>query len=898
MITKYQKQSLSILFLLLINVLVIKAQEPVVDSLQKNASLIEAPLLQQTAEPEVISESASAADTLSKPKNKSVIDQKVTYNAEDSIVMKRQKNKVYLYNNAIITYGEIELKAAYIEYDQQTNQVYAAGVEDSTGTLVGTPVFKEGSEEFEAKTLEYNFKTKKGYIEEIYTEESEGFLHSALTKKVDDETFNLMDGKYTTCDHKHPHYYLALSKAKVVPGDKIISGYSYLVIEDLPLKVLFIPFGFFPMQKKHKSGILFPKYGEERNYGFKLEEGGYYFAINDNMDLQLTGDIYSKGTWGVNSIYRYKRRYKFETNLAFDYRVDKKGDEGFPDYEEQKVFNFRWSHRQDPKANPTSSFNANVNLSSTSYDQLNGRNMAQRVNNNKSSSISYSKNWPGSPFRFSTNLRHNQNSQSESVNFTLPSVNFTMDRQYPFRGKNRSGQMKWYENIQVSYTSNLDNRINTTDSLMFKPEMFDNMQYGFQHKIPVNTTIKFLKFFNLSPKADYSGVFYPSKIHKYGQAYTTDAGKDDYRIVTDTIDEFNYAHMVTPSMNLSFNPKVYFTYQMTRQSAKVEAVRHVLSPTVSFSYRPDLGSMVDKYYDTYLDKDGKEQEYYIYQNGLYNLPSTPGKAASVNFTLGNNLEMKVRTPEDTANATKKIKLLDVLNFSTSYNLYKDSMKWSVLRATGRTKLFKDKVNLDFNFNFDPYALNDELVRVDEWEYNKSRKLFRLTNFNFNLNMSLRSQSESGSGSGQGQAGGMRGNFGHSNMFGDDPNGEAEQAYEDYMNTLPGYVDFDIPWNLSLRYKFTYTKPKLTSDISQTLRASGNVSLTKNWKIGFSTSYDFEENKLAATTVDIHRDLHCWEMHFNWVPIGNYQSYNFRINVKSSVLQDLKYTKQKSWRDNL
>ena len=902
MLANYYKQSLLILLVIAINGLSVKAQVPLKESALVATPDTTANRQSLTTKPgrTPMQSSDTALQVVDTTASSSVIDQQVTYTAEDSIIMKRQENKVYLYKDAFITYGEIELKAAYIEYNQKTNEVYAAGVEDSTGTLVGTPIFKDGSEEFEAKTLQYNFKTKKGYIEDIYTQESDGYLHSALTKKVDDETFNMEDGKYTTCDQKHPHYYLALSKGKILPGDKIISGYSYLVLEDLPLKILFIPFGFFPMEKTKKSGILFPKYGEERNYGFKLEEGGYYFAINDNMDLQLTGDIYSKGTWGVNSIYRFKKRYKFESNLSFDYRVDKRGDEGFPDYEERKVFQFRWSHRQDAKANPTSSFNANVNLSSTSYDQLNGRNMNQRVNNQKSSSISYKKNWAGTPFRFSADLRHSQNSQSEKVDFTLPSVNFSMDRQYPFRNENRTGEMAWYENIQVSYTSKLENKISTTDSLMFKPDMFDDMRYGFQHNIPINTNFKFLRFFNLAPQADYTGVVYPSRINKYRETLIDEeTGETTYNVVTDTMQQLTYAHMISPTLSLTFNPKVYFTYQLLNPNAKVEAVRHVMSPTVSFSFRPDLGNMVDKYYDTYLDSEGKEQEYYIFQNGAYRLPSAPGKSGNIRFSLNNNIEMKVRTPKDTANATKKIKLMESLNLSTSYDIYADSMNWSTISMTGRTKLFENKVNLNFGFRFDPYALSaDKESVVDKWEWSETGKLARLTSFSVNLNMNLNSKSKEGSGGQRGGNANNIGGFGHDNMFGDGRDEGSQEAFDEYVNTLPGYVDFNVPWNVNLQYQFNYSKPRVSSTLRQTLRASGSVSLTPNWKVSVSSSYDFEENKLAATTVNIHRNLHCWEMAFNWVPIGNYQSYNFRINVKSAILRDLKYNKQKSWRDNL
>jgi len=389
---------------------------------------------------ELLPPDTPAKDSVQKTESKNIIETKVIYNAVDSIVLSRDQKRVYLYNMAKIEYGDITLEADYIEYDQENNVVFARGVEDSTGTLVGKPVFKEKTDKFEAKTIKYNFNTKKGYIQEVFTEEEQGYLHSEITKKLDDDQFLMKKGKYTTCDNpEHPHFYLSMSKAKVIPGDKIISGYSYLVLEDLPLYFLGIPFGYFPSKQEQSSGIIIPSYGEDNSLGFFLRDGGYYFGISDKMDLSVTGELYSLGTWGTDINYRFKKRYKFNSNFSASYKETVKSEKTLPDYFKSKDFSIRWNHTQDPKANPTSSFNANVNFSSSSYDEIHSRNIENRNRNTKSSSISYSKKWPDSPFSLNANFRGSQNSNNNSVDLTLPVITFNMNRQYPFRKKNTSG---------------------------------------------------------------------------------------------------------------------------------------------------------------------------------------------------------------------------------------------------------------------------------------------------------------------------------------------------------------------------------------------------------------------------------------------------------------------------
>ncbi|MEA3317875.1 MAG: putative LPS assembly protein LptD, partial [Bacteroidota bacterium] len=613
-------------------------------------------------------------DTVSVISNDSPIKEKVSYSADDSIILARDQEKIYLYKNAEINYGEVNLKADYIEYDQTNNVVFAKGMPDSSGVIIGNPIFKEGTEEFEAKTIKYNFKTKKGYIENIITEDQQGYLHSEITKKLENKQFNIKNGKYTTCDLNHPHFYLSMSKAKVIPGDKIISGYSYLVIADIPLKMVGIPFGFFPTQHEQTSGILMPTYGEERERGFYLRDFGYYFRINDYMDLSVSGDIFSKGSWGGIIKYRLKKRYKYTSNLDARFYNNVTGDEGLSDYSKIKDFSIKWNHSQDAKANPSSKFSASVNFSSSSYDQLNSRSMQDYTTNTKSSRIAYSKSWLGTPFRFAANFNHSQNSRNKTIDLTLPNLSFNMDRQYPFRKKNRSGDMRWYEEIELSYKSKMENRIHTIDSLLFTDTKFSDFENGFQHEIPLRTNFKILKYLNISPQVKYTGIVYPTHIRKsWGSVYDADLDSTYNAVITDTINQINYAHVASPSISFSLNPRIYGMYSFKNPNSKIVAVRHVLSPSVSLNYRPDLGNMVDKYYGEYQASDDPTdmKEYSKYDNGMYRLPAAPGESGVVSIGLNNNIEMKLRTPNDTTASEKKIKLLDKINFSTSYDLFAD-----------------------------------------------------------------------------------------------------------------------------------------------------------------------------------------------------------------------------------
>ncbi|MCK5823667.1 MAG: LPS-assembly protein LptD, partial [Bacteroidales bacterium] len=539
---------------------------------------------------------------IKKPKAKT-IDAIIDYSAADSIIFSKSTNKLYLYKDAQITYKDIELKADYIELDLEKNEVFATGLLDSLKKIIGKPIFKQGSEEFESEKIIYNFKTEKGLIKGVFSKQSGGYLHSETTKKLPSNEICVKNGKYTTCDLEHPHFYIALTKAKVIPDDKIVSGLAYLVIEDIPLPVG-IPFGFFPNTKSSKSGVLIPTYGEEKRRGFYLRNGGWYQAINDNVDLSIRGDIYSKGTWQANVRSRYKKRYKFSGNIDVSYSDLVVSEKGLSDYMKTKQYKILWRHSQDPKANPNSNFSANVNLGSSSYDKYSSNNNAAHLKNTTQSSIHYDKTFQGTPFNFSANFNHSQNSIDSIVNLTLPEMTFNMKRIFPFKMKNNIGKTKWFEKIGISYSSNLKNTVSIIDTSLFTQETIDELKYGVVHKIPLSTSFKILKYFTASPSINYTERWYFNYLNKY-------INEADTTLVTDTINGFN--RVFDYNYNASLNTQIYGMYQFKKSFIK--ALRHRLTPSVTLSYRPDFSNAKWGYYKT--DPLDSTKTYSVYSNGIY-----------------------------------------------------------------------------------------------------------------------------------------------------------------------------------------------------------------------------------------------------------------------------------------
>jgi len=827
-------------------------------------------------------DTASSASTL--------IDAPIDYQAVDSMIYDVKEHKVYLFGDAEVNYKDIELKAAYIILDMSNDEVFATFVKDSLGEEIGRPVFKEGRETFESKILTYNFRTRRGIIKNIFTEQEGGYLHSEKTKKHEDGEIHLEKGKYTTCDAEHPHFYIALSKAKVIPDDKIVSGPAYLVVEDIPLPFV-MPFGFFPNQKGRASGVIIPEYGEEKNRGFFFRQGGWYFALNDYFDLRILGDIYTKGTYGFNVSSNYRKRYKFGGNVSIRYYKNVSGERILQTDNISKDYSIRWSHRQDAKASPNSSFGASVNMSTSKYDQNHSRSATEYLRGQKSSSISFSKRWPNSPFNFATSLSHSQNNQTGNVSLNLPKATFNMSRQYPFKRKKRVGSAKWYENIEISYSSKLDNQIRTIDTLLFSPAVFDDMKNGYQHDIPISTQFRPFNNFSISPQVRYSGVLYTSHINKHSVDYYDPDLDSTYTIVvTDTIKGLKYAHAYLPSVSFTLNPKIYGFFQLSEgfqnknPNFPIEAVRHVITPSVSFSFIPDMSDYTPNYYKPEPgDTTGKT--YSIFDKvGLYNTPTLRGRSGVVNFSLTNNLEMKVKSRKDTTQDSKKVKLLESLSFSTNYNVYADSLNWAPVSMSGRTQLF-NTVNISFGGSFDPYTINENGRKINTFEFEKTGKLFRFTRLNFSVDFRLKSKASTG-GSRGGQ--GARGQ----QIVGID----GQPSEDEFMIFDDEYADFSVPWNLSIRYNYNYSKSGLKKNITQTFNFSGSVSLTSKWSIGFNSGWDFRSKKLSYTSLNFSRDLHCWQMALSWIPLGNHQSYTFRINAKASILRDLKYEKRKSWYD--
>ncbi len=813
---------------------------------------------------------ASDSIIASKPLFKDVI----SYQAEDSIRFSIAEKKVYLYGKASVKYLTTELNAQFIELDMEKKQAFASGLPDSTGKLIGTPQFKDNGQEFESKELRYNFETGKGFVKEIVTQQGEGYVQGKLTKRLSDSIYCVKEGWYTTCDqHDHPHYYIRMNKAKMIKDKKVIAGFSNLVIEDVPLPIA-VPFAFFPITKKGTSGVLMPTYGEERMRGFNLKNGGYYWAISDYIDLSLTGDIYTNGSWGANVITNYRKRYKFSGNFNFSMSRNHTSEKGLPDYSESKDWSLRWSHSQDAKANPYSTFSASVDISSANNNYYNATNINDIANQRKQSSISWSKKWPEKPFSLTAAFSHNQNSRDSSISISFPNMNFRMTQIYPFRKKGKAGDLKWYDNIGISYTAELRNSIQTQEDELFKTPL-SKWQNGFKHSIPLSTTINLVKDVSLSPSFNYDGVLFLSKVEK---RWVHDSSNAPGHVETDTINGLFYAHNYRASISLGYNPTIYGMY-MFKPESKIFAIRHVIRPSVTVSYTPKIGVKNSNYYYTYYDDDGNAHEYSIFENKIYSISRTPEKAyGNINISIDNNLEMKVRNDKDTTgdNEFKKVKLLESLRFSTSFDMFADSLKWQPIRISARTKVFNNKLNIDLSATLDPYLMNANVIKVNK--YNGG--LGRLTN----VSLTSGFQVASDNGKNREKKNEMVGGF-----------------YDQYM-------DFEVPWSFNVDYNLSYSKTysrnpapgarKALSkgNLTQMLRINGDFSLTPKWKIGFSTGYDFDRHEVTATSFNIARDLHCWDMTFSCIPFGTHQSYNFQINVRSSLLRDLKLTKRESWYD--
>jgi len=777
---------------------------------------------------------------------------RIKYKAVDSVKFNMQVNRAYMYKQTQINYEDIELKAFKTEFDMASKVVYAKGGRDSLNQYMEAPVFKQGNTEYDADSMSYNFQSGKAVIHRIKTHQGEGYMQAAKAKRYPDGHIDMGGGIYTTCDADHPHFGLRLSKAKVIPGDQVVFGPAYMELLDIPLYFLALPFGFFPQTNKEAvSGMIPPTIGMEISRGLSLTKGGYYFAFNDHFDAQIMGDIYTTGTWRSILTTRYMKRYKYSGNLDLSYGVTVTGEKGL-DQAKTKQYSVTWNHRQDAKANPHHTFNANVNYSSSSYDrQFEWMNLAATTTNTKSSSINFAQNWPNSPFKLSTGMNVSQTSSDGMVLIDFPNFSFSMARIYPFRKKESAGKPKWYEDIALQYNADMKNTLKGHEDNLISDNNLKNMRNGFQHKIPFSINFKVLKFFNITPSLNYTGVMYTGRLSKTYDPYSND-GRG--AVITDTTRGLFYAHALSPSMSVSMTPKFYLM-NMYGPNSKVEAIRTVISPTVSVNYVPDLRRFFN-YTETYVDGNGDVKDYQIYQNqGIYSLPLTPGQSGTVSLGVNGNVEMKVRSNDTTSNEqSRKVKILNNISANTSYNIFKDTMKFSNISLSANTTLFG--LNLTMSGNVNPYKLSPAGTEINQFGP-------RLTKMSFNTGISL-------------------------------PLNKNDKKKEDKKeNTDDPYLYFDVPWNVSLSYGLTYSKQKFEGDFTQTLNFSGDVKFTAKWSLNFSSSYDFKTKKIAYTQASIQRDLHCWQMSMSFSPFGVNKFYFFQINVKSSTLRDLKYEKRKN-----
>ena len=821
------------------------------------------------------------------PKKESFIDDKIERTCNDSTIQDYKNNKVYYYGDAKVVYEDITIEAAFIEFDFEKRTVFAKGLLDTAGKMYGAPIFIEGDKKYQSESMTFNFETKKGIITKVFTEDAMGYIHGARIKKMDDNSINIKSGSFTTCSNpEHPHYEFHFGKAKVIPNDKIVTGPAYFKLEGTPLPVG-IPFGIFPNAKGQRNGILVPSWGESANRGFYFENGGFYWGINEYVDLQLVGDIYTRGSWAIKPTVRYNKRYAFNGSFSGSYAVNKIGTKGSADYNESTDFKVRWVHKQDPKARPKSSFSADVYIVSSNYNKYNAISSNEYLSNTFQSSVAYQTSI-GSLFNFTANASHSQNTLTRVMTVTLPEFTLNMNRVYPLKNVGNPAKKRWYKDLYISYTANAKNYVSMADSLFFKPNWLDNLQNGIQHRVPISMPVKLFKHITWTTSATFLDRMYFRYFEKQWVDDPTMANGG--YVMTDTINQFRNVFSFDVSSTLT--TKLYGMVNFKK--GPVRAIRHVFTPSVGLSYNPDYSRDFWNYYGTYYDANGIEQLYSMFQGNIYGTPPS-GKAGRINYSFGNNLEIKVPSKKDTITGLKKVKLIDDLSFSGSYDMAKDSLNFSYLSVNGRTTLFKN-LSVRYSSLWDPYIL-DSLGKkqLNQFEWDVNKRLFRKNSvsWNFSLSYSLNNDTF------------KKKNGAKNTKRKMDSPLASEQEMNDIRSNPEDYIDWTTKWALSLSYNLTLSNNPtffnyLMQDnrkVIQTLGVNGNINLSENWKVSVQTGWDFEQKKLSYTSMTIYRDLHCWEMRFNWIPLGTYKSWNFTINVKASALQDLKLTKKKDYRDN-
>lgn len=826
-----------------------------------------------------------------KPKSKFLTDQ-VIYTADDYMRLSPRENRMYLYNNAEVTYGDINIKAGKIVLDNEKNEVYAYGIPDSTGTYSQKPIFTQAESVVKPDSIRFNFETQKALVFNSRTEQGEFKVFGEVTKRENDSVFYMKNVKFTTSeDLENPDYYFFARRIKFVPDKKIVSGLVNMYIADVPTP-LGLPFGYFPMTDEETSGFIIPSFGEDNIRGYYLQNGGYYFAISDYIDLTTLGDYYTNGSYGLRLESSYALRYRFRGNLSFRYEKLIESERGFPDYSEGSVYNLRWYHTQDQKANPSSRFSASVNLGSSDYYQAstNQSNAGSRLTNTLSSSVSYSKTFPIEPqVNLSITATHSQNTNTQQINMTLPTVQASVARVYPFEPK-LGAKKGVFENINLQYNFRGENRFRTTDSLFFKPEMFENAIMGAQHTIPLTTNFKVFNYLSVSAGTNYTENWV---FKTFQRSYDEELQEE----VVDTIKGFDSFR--TYNFNTSIGTTIYGTVNFGENS-KYQAIRHVIRPSISYNINPGF----DHYYESYLvpeTADGREErevEYSRFQGTLY---GPPGKnfSSSIGLSLSNTFEAKVKDSVDAE--PRKVKLLNNLNFSTSYNLAGDSLKLSPISVRGTLPIIKSKLDINFGTNLDIYALNNDNRRIDKLNINNGGSLFRMTNANVSFGYSFSSKDFTGGEENTNRLDNetFRNGGRPDDLFGKGMEldgtfyDEKEEDAEDEEGPENEWYNFDIPWDLRLAYSMNYSNSARQNEISShSLMFSGDVELSPRWTVGASSGYDFVNQGFTHTQLRFARDLKSWRMTFNWTPFGRYEQWNFFIGIKSALLRDIKYEKRR------
>lgn len=810
-----------------------------------------------------------------------LLGETINYNAKDSIRLKVIKQKVYLYGNAVVKFGKIELKAGYIEYDLKEKNVKAYPTIDSAGNKVQFPEFTDGKETFTAKMMAYNFETKKAYVEGSRSKQGEGYVHFNQIKVYPNKETHGRNGKYTTCDLEHPHYYFKISKAIIKPDNKIIAGPLMLYISDIPTP-LALPFGFFPNQKRKGAGIIIPNYDNNVSWGVGFLNGGYYVPFGEKVDLQLTGSIYTRGTWGLRAISRYKNRYKYSGNLQLTYQNNVNGDEALQEltrFSKSKAYSIRWTHNQDPKARPNSSFNANVSYNSSARNDINQTGTGF-LNNSYSSAISYRKTFPNTPFSINLNASQNgkyTNSTTENVQdynnltFNLPDVNFVMNRIYPLKSidNEKTRDKKWAKQISKIYltyntqfkntVSFIDTAINFDDFQTLGPKM----RNGFSHNASTGTSFKVLKkAVTINPSINANERWYLQKLNK---SYDTSLDS----VFIDTLRGIkNWGRVFNASFNVSATTKLYGMYQFAgfAKGKKKALIRHVVTPSLSFSYNPNFSTLTDSLIH---NNTVKITPYSPNALGIFGYP-TDSESGRITFSLANSLEMKIKEKTDTGLVYKKLKLIDNFTLRTSYDVLKEEFKMSNISASGRTTLFKI-FTITGAMNFSPYSRDTVGNIIDKYLFKETNKIARLTNGNINLGFALSPETFKKK--------------------------EEEKSGISNKNEKKPESEYEIPWTANFSYVMSMTKTwssfsnRDSSIYTQSAGAGGSISFTKNWRVGFNVNYDITNKDFSYSNIEVYRNLHCWEMRLSWIPFGPRQSYNFGINVKSAMLQDLKYERR-------